>query len=43
MNTSDLDYCGEILLVASNKGRMQKLVDCCAEYAEMETVVQSIF
>ena len=33
VNTSDLAYCDDILLLASNEGQMQRLVDCCAEYA----------
>jgi len=34
VNTSALAYCDDILLLASNEGHMQRLVDCCAKYAE---------
>jgi hypothetical protein len=34
VNTSALAYCDGILLLASNEGHMQRLVDCCAKYAE---------
>ncbi len=34
VNTSALAYCDDILLLVSNEGHMQKLIDCCAEYAE---------
>ncbi len=34
VNTSALSYCDDILLVASNEGQMQMLVNCCADYAE---------
>ncbi len=35
VNASAIAYCDDILLLASNEGQMQRLINCCADYAKL--------
>jgi len=35
VNASVIAYCDDILLLASNEGQMQRLINCCADFAKL--------